>query len=672
MALCSDCGAPLSGATCFSNRCLSRGEAFNHSPTKPVVNKQKSVQNKGYPEIGEPGDYKDVIFKRYTISERKSFKQYAGFDLYALKAKGDKQSWEIVKEFNEVEGKNSFLKLLFGRSEQGNVFYVNTSEMLISFDWLLLVNSKQYQVTINLSVQVETPEYFLNQYQGHQQLALDTIKSLLENPIQRSLVTELEQLSQSSSTSVNFTQFDSLLNRIAAKTVEPRCLQITSLTMSGQALPDIEQELLAQKIKRLNNDEAIKKHQSTVSSNIAIYQINDHTREILADINAQKVIAGAQADKEANDQSIQTKSKLQKDNDNTEVGLQQSKNKAKVVSAQGEVNQAENKNEIVGAVHEVEIANIKAGGRVATDKITATGKSEIDQIVADTNRGIQDKDMTALIDMDTYYETSKIKLEQLKNGSLQLQSEKNDHIKNDEGNNGEIQPDNVDNEDDVDEMPAHTLIRCERVINIVEQDQQVSNMHDFGQYFWNLVMSYSPEVNDLLTNARLHYIRYEDNYCNDLPSIMNLYQIFKGIKSFDCYRSYTEAHIVLGKNIKVQQEKSLNCLESSGRMRLLTLLLNNYKTHSSVSLKGKIHDRDMCLVFTNGAHIRLKFTYGMAFWGLDTKLLPKIVTTKLQKNLEYKDIDKEFSETLKKLEMPVYCKKTEKDTTIPLWGWLPQ
>jgi len=659
MSLCSNCKAPLVNQVCNTDWCKTENIYSKNTPTHAEIVIQKKNE-KEYPEIGEPGDNTQIIFKRYTITERKSFKQYAGFDLYAQKAKGDTQAWEMVKEFKEIEGKNRFLTFLFGHEKHGNVFYLNKSAMAISFDWQLSVNGKQYQVTINLSVQVETPEYFLNQHQGHQQLELDTVRDSLENAIKRQLLVELESLSKDSSIIVDFTAFDTRLKRAAASTIEAFNLEVTTLNISGEMLPDIEKEKLAQEIERLNNDEALQKHQSTILSNIAIVDINNGTRETLANIDSQKEIANAQADKDANDQNHQAAARLKEESDNTELTLQQLYNQVKVVRVEGTLDSVKGENEISGL----------------TQEVTKTGiKSEIKIKEAKTDRDIRTENALAAISIHKAYETGKIELEQLSSGKIQFPINSNQPIHEEPDQPTNISADEQ-KEQTIDptstEFPAKRLIRLEHVINIIQQDEQVANMNNFGQYFWNLVMSHSSEVNNLLTNGRLHYIRYEDNYCNDLPSIMNLYHIFKAIKGFDCYRDYSESHIVLGSAGKVQPQPRLNFLKAPARNKLLIQLLKNHQSHISVSQKNKIHDRDMCLVFTNGAHIRMKFTYGMAFWQLDTSKLPETIEEKLKKPVEFSDIEYEFVNTLKKLEMPVYCKKTEKDTTIPIWGWIPE
>lgn len=677
MPLCSNCRTPIIDQACQAVWCDGEHSLADSKAHYSELEVQKNSKiQKQYPQIGDPGDIKEIIFKRYTITEQKRFKKYAGFDLWTQKEQGANQAWQIVKENKEIEGKNSFLRFLFGKEKQGNVFYLNTAALATTFNWPLLVSDKHYQVTLNLSVQVETPEYFLNQHQGYQELVLDNIRTALDSPLRRKLQIELEQLTKETTTIVDFTQFNSLLKHLASTVIEPFNLEVTELSTSGELLADAEQVKLAQEQKKLNNDGTLRKHQSKVSSDVAIQEVNDKAKVTKATIYTEKDIANVQAEKEANVQQIAQEAKLREVANNSLLTLQQLHGEKEIMIAQGSVDSALHENENTQLEHDIGVAGKKGKIKAinaqtdrdikADDAKTALAIKEGEKL-SDIN--IKQAAMESLIKTDVNYEMAKLDIERARNNpSNQHCAAKNTR---EEAKSVTTNTKETTTEPTKDKMPKR-LIRCESVIDIIEQDAPVANVHNFGRYFWNLVMSRSPELSDLLTNARLHYIRYEDNYCLDLSSIINLYQIFETIKSFACYRGYSESHILFGPGKVATPQKVMNNFNISGRNELVQRLLDNDKSNMFVSQKNQTHDRDMCLVFTNGAHIRIKFTNGIAFWRLDTRKLPNLVFEKLKSPVEKDDITPDFVKSLKSLKSLISCKPTEKDTTLALWGWTPE
>ncbi len=660
MSTCVECGAPAR-RKCATPSCTLFNQPVGRSgvdtPSSALANNSNSRND--YVDVGSPGDIKDIIFKRYTMTEKKRFKQYAGFDLYAQKNKGENQAWEIVKQFNEIEGKNSLLSFLFGHEQQGNVFYLNTSAMALSFDYNLAVQDRQYKISISLSLQIETPALFLNQYQGHQVLRLDDLSSLLDDALKQQLLIELQGLDQNTTKSINFKQFDSDLNKVASDVLASKSLEVSDLTCTGEQLIDEEKVALNNSIKQINNAEDLTTHQMSSSSNVALHQKEISTNEAVADIKSEITIDDAKAAKNANAQVNYKDSKIQIVKDDSDIEIEKIKGQIKIADVQGELSERINQTEING---------LKQG------KTKAEIEVEIDAIKANAARGHREKDaeletkihtgrLVGLIEVDHQDELNSLELEKKRKApeapavSQAMQSNKEA---------------NTQDDNSVYELPAKHFLRCEHVINVLEQEAAVANTPDFGSYYWDLVVANAPALKDLLTNARLHYIRYEDNYCSDLASISNIYQVFKGIRQFPCYREFSESHIVLGPGGNITSQNGLNLsFKASSRNRLMQRLFKDHEHHCSVSQKSKIHDRDMCLVFTNGAHIRMKLTYGMSFWQFKPAELPQTLQDKLQKLLEYNDIDRDLTDSLKALNMPLFCKATEKDTTIPLWGWLP-
>ena len=100
-------------------------------------------------------------------------------------------------------------------------------------------------------------------------------------------------------------------------------------------------------------------------------------------------------------------------------------------------------------------------------------------------------------------------------------------------------------------------------------------------------------------------------------------------------------------------------------------LLFKHDGHLSTSIKNKLHDREMTLVFNNEAKVRIKLTYGLGFWIIHYNQLSEFLTEAIKKPIDFEDVTPELVKQLKCVDLPVFNQKHEKDTTASVWGYMP-
>lgn len=602
-------------------RCGSEIEAANES-SKPVnvddapsdkasKGKTSSPKSDERSEIGNPGDKNSIIFKRYYINEHKRFHQYTGFDLYSFKTDGDKQAWQIIKETDEIEGKNNFFKVLFGTNKQGEVYYLNNKPLRTAFDIPFSAGAKKIAVFIQFSVKIDSPAYFLDQHKGHDSLQIGEVVNAISHQLRGYLLTQLQHLAQKAESVIDFSAFNTGLERIARQELESLCLEVVSFSTSGVILPDELNEEVEEKKRQIDANESLETHQNSSSTNIAIHSTSEDVRLRTVQIEAQKTIALKASELTALETNICHEQALVKGENDTEVAMQNLYN-------QREIDKQRNSNKLENRKHDLEISGVE--------------------------EEIKKAKMSALLDTDYKYETNKIKIEQARKKAeaegVPMRANKSNY----------------------------SLSPFDKVINIYRQEQAVSSLKYFGRYFWNLVAGYSSETDELLHNGQLHYIRYEDPYCNDISSMLLLNRIFEAITGFNCYKPNSERHLIFGKDVHVYPANPVDRLKPSLRNKFLIKLLKA-KGHIGVSSKNKTHDRDMALAFSDGAHINLKLSYGLAFWQVDTESLGLKLSKGESTVATDKDINDDFMLSANRFDADVKCQEKEKDTVISVWGW---
>jgi len=589
---------------------------------KPPENKTEDVNNQ-VETIGSPGDKTSVLLKRYKISERKRIIPFPGFKLYSNKNNGN--GWQIVEEFEEVEGKNNWLKWLFGKEESGFVYYLNTLTLPIKFEWLVPFNGEKYRVNTTVEIKVSSPEYFITHNQGRDSILLDELAQNIEGSVKERLKNVLTALNADY---IDFAKCEIDIQARSQNILGDKGLDVTSVTMSGE----VEVDLV---LKRLEEDQMKATQQ----------------RELLTHQSTEENLTEQHIDNEATDTALvksENDLKLKQAEIEKNKTIRKSKAKAEVEALEEEWLLTETEIDISTKAG---VAQSQSETKVAV--VGIQGKVELEEESAKLDEA---KNKRADINID--HALSLHKKSTAHFTSLKQPSESQDV----EGTHEEVKVER-------DKQKRHIK---EQVINTWKPSyskEPLAEVKEFGRYFWDNICSESSAVNNLFLNEKLHYIRYEDNYCQDLRAITNLFQILKEVKKLECYGSFSETHIVFGGGKEPEPYEGINNLYADARDELFRELLKGQNHHISVSNKKYIHDREMKLVFSNGAEVKISLSHGLAYWKI--RYFPDNVKQYFKEPV--KNIEQDMVNSLKTLQHPkVFCNDNVKDTSVTIEAWIPK
>ena len=603
---CEDCEIVVSSDSC--SRC----------GMPPQIKSEEQLES-----IASPGDKTSVLLKRYKISERKRITPFPGFNLYSNKNDGN--GWEIVEELEEIAGKSNWRKWLFGKEENGFVYYLNTLSLPIKFEWFVPFNGEKYRVKTTVEIKVLQPEFFITQNQGRESILLDEVASSLEGSAKERLKNALAALNAES---IDFARCQTDIHARCQSILGDKGLDIISVTMSGE----IEVDLV---LKRLEEDKMKATHQ----------------RDLLTHLTTEENLTEQHLDTE------ETKTKLAKSDNNLKLELVE-------IDKQERIQQAKTQQEY---------KELENQWKLAEKVIDIDTKTRVKNTESDTEVGLTG------IDGKVKLESAGCKLDGIVNArtelnvdhALALHKKSTAHFATLKQKNENQDTDNADKSSEKEEQAefksSEILQRFSEIITIENTNDAICQSDEFGEYFWEKLTSTSSELKYLLNNETLHYVRYEENYCYSIDEIILLHQTLTKLKQFSCFnKAYSETHLIFG----FKKQTMANMAQPFGRNKLLEQL-SKPNGHCSVSIKNKIHDREMGLVFNNGAHVRIKLSFGFGFWLFDKSLLPSELLEKLQTPIDYKDITPDLVASIKQVNLPVQNKKHEKDTTISLWGYKP-
>lgn len=591
-AFCEKCALPI-----YSNSCTECGAPSTNSESKVFVS-----------DIDSPGDNQSVLLKRYKIAEQKRIVLFPGFKLYSNKNDGN--GWKLVEERDEIEGKNKWLKLLFGKEEVGYVYYVNTQVLSINFDWLVPFNGETYRVNSLIELEVNKPELFISGYLGKEIFLLDELAATIEGSAKERMKIVLSVLGGEV---IDFAKCQNDIQARCQDIILDKGIDIISVVMNGEVEVDLE-------LERLEADKAAVTHE----------------RELLAH----------KADEEnLTEQHIDTKV--------TETKLKKAENELTL-----KLDSIEKDKNIRIAKANSEYEALEGEWKVTKKGIELETKENVAKIEGETETKL------AQIRSQTKIEEGSFVLDEAVNNRSKLNVKHSVELL--AVLEGEEQGSKDSDELREFEKAPKLLKRFSEVVNIPYSDGLVCNSREFGEYFWNQLTKESGELEYLLNNSTLHYVRYEDNYCNSIEQIVLLYQILKQLKHYGCYvKAISETHLLFG----YKQENTPGIFHPYARNKTFTQLFK-HDGHLAASIKNSLHDREITLVFKNEAKVKFKLTYGLGFWKIDSNKLSDIINKSIKKTIEQKDVSPELVGEIKKVDLPVFNNE-KKDTTAAVWGYIP-
>jgi hypothetical protein len=589
---------------------------------KPPENKSEDVKNQ-IETIGSPGDKASVLLKRYKISERKRILPFPGFKLYSNKNDGN--GWQIVEELEEIAAKSNWRKWLFGKEESGFVYYLNTLTLPIKFEWLVPLNGDKYRVNAIIEIKVKSPEYFITYNQGRDCILLDELAQNIEGSAKERLKNVLTALNADY---IDFAKCQTDIHARCQNILGDKGLDITSVTMSGEVEVDLVLERLEEDKMKATQQRELLTHQST-EENLTEQHIDNKTTDT-ALVKSENALKLEQAE-------IEKKKTIRKSQAKAEVeALEEEWLLTKTVidiSTKAGVAQSQS---------ETKVAVVGIQGNVALEEESA----KLDEA----------KNKRADINID--HALSLHKKSTAHFTSLKQPNESQDV----EGTHEKVKVES-------DKQKRHIK---EQVINSWKPSYSkdpLAEVKGFGHYFWENVCQESPVLKSFILNQKLSYIRYEDNYCQDLRAITNLFQILKEVKKLECYSSFSETHIVFGGGKEPEPYEGINNLYADARDELFRELLKGQNQHISVSSKKYIHDREMKLVFSNGAEVKISLSHGLAYWKV--RYFPDNVKQYFKEPV--KNIEQDMVNSLKTLQHPkVFCNDNVKDTSVTIEAWIPK
>lgn len=605
-SFCEDCEIVVSSDSC--SRC----------GMPPQIKSEEQLES-----IASPGDKTSVLLKRYKISERKRITPFPGFNLYSNKNDGN--GWKIVEELEEIAGKSNWRKWLFGKEENGFVYYLNTLSLPIKFEWFVPFNGEKYRVKTTVEIKVLQPEFFITQNQGRESILLDEVASSLEGSAKERLKNSLAALNAES---IDFARCQTDIHARCQSILGDKGLDIISVTMSGEIEVDLVLKRLEEDKMKATQQRELLTHQST-EENLTEQHVDNKTTEtaLLKSDNSLKL-------------------ELKEIKKRADIRKEEAKAELEALEEEWLVKEGEIK---IGT--KAEVAQTQGKTEVAVVEIKGAVELEKEGTILDGA-----KNNRAVINVDH---------------ALALHKKSTVHFSTLKQKNENQDTDNADKSSEKEEQaefkPSEILQRFSEIITIENTNDVICQSDEFGEYFWEKLTSTSSELKYLLNNETLHYVRYEENYCYSIDEIIFLHQTLTKLKQFSCFnKAYSETHLIFG----FKKQTMANMAQPFGRNKLLEQL-SKPNGHCSVSIKNKIHDREMGLVFNNGAHVRIKLSFGFGFWLFDKSLLPSELLEKLQTPIDYKDITPDLVASIKQVNLPVQNKKHEKDTTISLWGYKP-
>lgn len=578
--------------------------------------------------MNQPSLNSDLVFKRYNRSDCVEFPVITGFSLFTITSNGSLLPSNVM-----LEGRNLIKKLAFGKNEQEDVCYINNGVHNHNVCMEIAVNEggadKLYTANfvIGFKFHRSNMELLLNE-QAH--LYELTVEQFLKNTL---LKEELKVSLTGLKTDRANTNADiqGYLSSKAKNILDEHNATLTNFSIICEEKRDHELQIAEQNYNRFIFEKELKEKLLEAESQAERDGIARHY-----ELEAHKKIQSGEFNKKVIlvDESVDT----QKIESSLRLELLQIEGEAKVKQAN----------------HVNYLIDIQSKEEATLRELKAKKNTKVTEIKTDD-------------DIDEAEHHSRLNRVN-RHGEMLSQLEKSFPSSNAEPESAESNLNTVLNNEkiDFDRFPK-ALKRFSEVVNFPNADGPLCRSSEFGEYFWKKLIDDCGELNFLLKNEKLHYIRYEDNYCNTIDQVAFLYQILKHLKHFDCYsKAFSETHLIFGYN----RETKRGQLKPWGRNKLCDELFKK-DGHLSTSIKSKLHDRELALVFNNEAKIRIKLTFGLGFWMTKKVETPKDLIDTMQAPVDFKDVTPQLVESVKEIDIPVYNQVHEKDTTASIWGYFP-
>lgn len=604
-----------------------------------------------------------LLFKRYLRNEQREFGAVPGFSmlLYTPETQG------LTIEHGPVEGEGWLRRLALGNAQDAYVCYVNTQQIqlpALSFSGVSSGESRyKYDVTIHFSLKVDDVVAFTRRHLGTSSFSVEQATALVH---QRAEYEVLNQLSQSTTDRPQFQQMEvTLFQRLHFLLKENFGIELCSLSIGGKPFVDSELEALNHQRNLVTEQQVTLRHSLSEQSETSLHRQDLEHKEALKRESQQLVrdLAAIDADIVKGEKAHQARLRAEEQTQVHRVRELEDNIALEVarIKGEGKVDALKNENETQQQQHQ------QALERMALQH-SHQQKAQAQQHEHGMESSEVEHNLSLLLKLQAFNQARKAQ-----DDTPQTTPPENTAAHNAEATNT-----------DVSAQPSGAMSPTATGKHLYHQyfsvDVSTQLGHDlttetFGDRLWGLFADTAPVLVDLLANYELAWVRYEDNYLQNLGELLNAVSMFKALNACNCVKPFTERYLVLGSGRYDRAAASTIQCSPKGRRHLLQRLLSQQKGHSCVTQKSKVHDRELQLEFSNKARVSITLEYGMGLWDiqLNESDLPPKLKAAYQAACQIEYVEDALVTEIKTLPaLPVTKREDYKGTRINIHVWLPQ